>query len=116
MDPETLQFIREKFNLKDEDKIFVTIIEKNNNESNSATADYIYEYSLENGTILNMSSIEEDIYIDVYVPITDLELAKFDLTKEFAEQGYDIYDINNEFYNDFCTPANMDGKIYILII
>ena len=54
-----------------------------------------------------MSSIDEDIYVDVYVPIKDLELAKFDLTKEFAEQGYDIYNINSEFYNDFCSPANL---------
>ena len=107
IDPETLKFIREKFHLTDEDKIFVTIVEKNNNDSNSATTDYIYEYTLENGTILNMSSIEEDIYIDVYVPITDLDLAQFDTVKQFAEQGYDIYDLNSDFYNDFCTPASM---------
>ena len=67
--------------------------------------DYIYEYILENGTVLDLNSIEEDIYVDVYVPITDLELAKFNLTKHFAEQGYDIYDINSAFYKDFCTPA-----------
>ena len=52
------------------------------------------------------SSIEEDIYIEVYVPIQDLELAKFDLIKEYAEQGYDIYDKSSAFYNDFCTPAS----------
>ena len=107
IDPETLEFIRKKFSLKDDDKIFVTIIEKSKNDSNTATTDYIYEYTLENGTILNMSSIDEDVYVDVYVPIKDLELAKFDLTKEFAEQGYDIYDINSDFYNDFCTPASI---------
>ena len=99
--PETLNFIREKFNLADEDKIFVTIVEKNNNNSNSATTNYIYEYTLENGTILNISSIEEDIYIDIYVPITNLDLAQFDTVKHFAEQGYDIYDLNSNFYNDF---------------
>ena len=71
--------------IKDIDKIFVTIIEKDNNDSNAATTDNIYEYTLENGTILNMSSVEEDIYIDVYVPITDLELAQFDSVIKFAE-------------------------------
>ena len=30
--------------------------------------------------------------------------------KQFAEQGYDIYDINSEFYNDFCSPANIGGN------
>ena len=41
------------------------------------------------------------------LPITDLESIKFNLTKQFAEQGYDILDKNSEFYNDFCIPASM---------
>jgi len=39
-------------------------------------------------------------------PAKDLELVKFDLIKEYAEQGYDIYDKSSDFYNDFCTPAS----------
>ena len=107
IDPQTLAFLRDKFSLRKEDKIFLTIIEK---DSNISTIDYIYQYSLENGTILNLSSIEEDVFVDVYVPITDLEATKFDLIKEFAEQGYDIYDLNSDFYNDFCTPASLGGN------
>ena len=72
----------------------------------SATTDFIYEYKLENGTVLNLSNVEEDVYVDIYVPIKNLEVVKFDLTKQFAEQGYDIYDKNSEFYTDFCTPAS----------
>ena len=72
-----------------------------------AIIDYIYEYILENGTILNLSSVKEDIYVYVYVPIIDLDLAKFNLAEEFAEKGYDIYDINSDFYNDFCTPTSL---------
>jgi len=107
IEQETIAFLKSKFSLKDEDKIYVSISETTKNDPHTATTDYIYEYILENGTKLNLSCIEEDIYIDVYVPIKDLELAKFDLTKKFAEQGYDIYDINSDFYNDFCSPANL---------
>ncbi len=78
---ETMNFLKNKFSLINGEKIFITIIEKTNNGSNLATVDYIYEYYLENGTILNLSSIEEDVYADVYVPITDLEIAKFDFLK-----------------------------------
>ncbi len=88
----------------------MTIKEYSSNDSNTATQEYIYEYSLENGTILNLSEIDEDVYVDVYVPITDLELAKFNLTKEYSEQGYDIYDKNNIFYTDYCTPASFGGN------
>ena len=72
----------------------------------SATTDFIYEYKLENGTVLNLSNVEEDVYVDIYVPIKNLEVVKFDLTKQFAEQGYDIYDKNRQ----------IDKKIYILIM
>ena len=44
------------------------------------------------------------------MPIKDLETAKFDNAIHFSEQGYDIYDKNSEFYNDFCTSANQGGN------
>lgn len=86
---ETINFIKSEFNLK-EDKIYVSITENIKNYSNMAIIDYIYEYILDNGTILNLSNIEEE---DIYVPLIDLDLAKFNLAEEFAEKGYDIYDI-----------------------
>ena len=110
IEKETIDFIKNKFSLSDDEKIFVTIFEKKSNDSNLATVDYIYEYILGNGTKLEINRIEEDIYIDVYVPIEDLGITNFELAKQFAEQGYDIYDINSDFYNDFCTPANIDGN------
>ena len=99
--------MRHKYNLAEDEKIFVTISEYDPEDSNQATLGYDYIYSLANGTILNVSDIDEDVYVDVYVPITDLELAKFNLSKKFAEQGYDIYNINSAFYTDFCTPASL---------
>ena len=102
---ETINKLKNIFSIGANKKIFISITENIKNDSHTATMDYIYEYILENGTVLDLNSIEEDIYVDVYVPITDLELAKFNLTKHFAEQGYDIYDINSAFYKDFCTPA-----------
>ena len=106
---ETMSMIKNKFSLTGDSKIFIAITEKPNNDSNFATVDYVYEYVLENGTKLNLSDLEEAT-VDVYVPFTDLDLAQFNLVKQFAEQGYDIYDINSPFYNDYCTPASIDGN------
>ena len=39
------------------------------------------------------------------MPINNLLLAKFNYSKYFSEQGYDIYDKNSDFYIDFCTMA-----------
>ena len=111
---ETVKFLKKRFSLEEDDKIFVTISEMIKNDSKTATLDYIYEYSLENGTILNLSNIEEDVYVNIYVPIIDLELAKFDLNKYYSEQGYDIYNKKDEFYTDFCTLASFGNNDIIL--
>ena len=73
------------------------MIENINNESNSATNDYNYRFILENGTELNLTNIKEDYYVNIYVPIKDLDLAHFNYSLYFAEQGYDIYDIKSNF-------------------
>ena len=108
---EFIDFIYSHFNLdKQKDKIYITIDDSKSEEENKATSEYDYRIFLENGTELNLSSIEEDVYVDIYVPIKDLDMAKFDNAVFFSEQGYDIYDKNSEFYNDFCTSANQAGN------
>jgi len=99
-------FIYIKFKLnKEKDKINVLIDEYINEDSKMATNDYNYRILLENGTELNLSLIDEEIYIDIYTIIKDKELSNFNYSKYFYKQGYDIYDKNSEFYNDFCTQA-----------
>ena len=108
-----MNLIKSKYSLSSNEKIIIKISENENDDldsSASPTKDYNYEFFLENGTKLEINDIEEGINIDVYVPITDLDLAKFDIAKKFAEKGYDIYDINSAFYTDFCTPASINGN------
>ena len=35
-------------------------------------------------------------------------MAKFNYAKMFSDQGYDIYDKNNRFYHDICTPGYLN--------
>ena len=102
---ETKKFLDKKFNLNETDKIIIVIIDYEGNDSNLVTNDFIYHFILENGTELNLSQINEDFYTDIFVPIKDLDLAHYNYSLYFMEQGYDIYDINSRFYNDKCTPA-----------
>ena len=106
-------FLINEFNLdKEKDKIYVLMNQYSNNYSisKSATNYYNYRFILENGTELNLTNINEDYYINVYVPIKDLDLAHFNYSLLFAEQGYDIYDKNSNFYNDICTPAYINDN------
>ena len=79
-----------------------------NNNSNLATSDYDFIFILENGTKLNISNINEDFYLDIYVPIIDLIISNFNYSIYFDYQGYDIYDKKGSFYNDICSPAYLN--------
>ena len=99
-------YIYKIYNLnKETNKIFIILNDSKSNNSQKATSDYNYKLILENTTELNLSKINEDYFIDFYVPLKDLELANFNHSKYFSEQGYDIYNKSGNFYHEFCTPA-----------
>ena len=103
------------FNLdKNKDKIFVLIIDSIINDLNIATSNYDYKLILENGTFLNLGNLKEDIYIDIYLHIIDLNLSNFEYYNYFYKQGYDIYDKKSNFYNDVCSPAHLDKNDIII--
>ena len=112
---EVKEFIYNKFKLdKEKDKIYVLIDEFISEDPRMVTYYYNYRIFLENGTELNLGLIDEDIYVDIYTMIKDKNLVNFNYTKYFYKQGYDIYDKNSEFYNDFCTPAFVNENDIIL--
>ena len=59
-------------------------------------------------------TIEEDFSVDVYCPIRDETLSKYNYSIYFAEQGYDIYNKSSDFYNNICSPAFIHGNDIIL--
>ena len=110
-----IDFIYKYFNLdKNNDKIYILMVDSESKDSRTATSDYNFKILLENGTQLNFSNINQDCYVDVSVPIRDLDLANFDYAQSFEGQGYDIYNLSSDFYNDFCSPAfSKDDDIII---
>ena len=101
-------FLYEKFHLNNEtDNIYVVIIDYLCKGNRIATSDYIVKFFLENNTELSLDEITEDLYFDIYVPIKVLELGNFNYSKYFSNQGYDIYNKSSDFYNDFCSAANL---------
>ena len=101
--PELKNELIKNFNLDiKSDKIYVLMMEYLFNDLNDAVKDFDFKLFLENGSILD---INEDFYADVYAPLTDLTLANYNYSIYFADQGYDIYNRNDKFYNDICSPA-----------
>ena len=112
---EEKQILFNKFNLDQEkDKINIIIIDYPSNDIKSAISDYTFKLFLENGTELNLSIIEEDFSVDIYCPIRNETLSKYNYSVYFAEQGYDIYNKSGDFYNNICSPAFIHGNDIIL--
>ena len=98
------------FNINENETLYIFIYDAPSNDSRTATSDYNFELILENGTKLDLSELEEDFYVNITVPIRDLDLANFNYVELFSENGYDIYNINSNFYNDVCSPAYINDN------
>ena len=69
-----------------------------------------YEIFLENGTKITKLDSCNNAKIKISSPINDLDKILFNDAVLFAEQGFDIYDRNNKFYNDYCAPASKSNN------
>ena len=97
--------LKNVYNLDENSKIYAFIVDSPTKYSNSSINDYGFALFLENGTELNLSNLNENIGLNLSIPISNLELANFNYALIFSEQGYDIYNKNSKFYHDICTPG-----------
>ena len=95
--------IMNKFSIKN-DTIYVLIVEIPSDYNYSSSNDFSFMLFLENGTELNLS-ILTNLKINISVPMTNLNSLNIDYAEYFKKQGYDIYDINSNFYYDVCSPV-----------
>ena len=70
-------------------------------------------YSPETKQKLNLTLCENN-KIDIYVP-TSLDNYTNDLYESLSKYGYDIFDENNSFYKDICTPFTTEEGTDILL-
>ena len=102
--------LREKYNLLPDEHIFILGVDTPNLIKQSATSVYNYEIFLQNGTQIEDLSICNDTDLTLSSPIIDEELIHYKEAVHFASMGYNIYDINDKFYHDFCTPASINDN------
>ena len=90
------------------------IIKKVEQLTISAERNIQYEvYHPINKTKLNLSICEKEI-IDIYIPI-EIDENLLDLYKDLQSSGYDLFNINDSFYNDLCTPyKSKNGRCFII--
>ena len=104
------EILIKEYNLDKDSKIYAFIVDSPTKYSNSSINDYGFILLLENGSELNLSKLNEDIMVNVSVPISNLELANYNYALIFSEQGYDIYNKNSSFYHDICIPGYINDN------
>ena len=102
------------YNLSNDTELFILGIDSPNKDTTSPVNVYNYGIYLQDGTLLNHNEVCKDSKISISSPITNPDLLKLEEAVHFSELGYDIFDENSNFYNDYCASASIGGNDIIL--
>ena len=104
--------LKQHYGIAEQDSLIILKIENLVGKASEKSIEYeiLEPY---NKTKLNLS-ICSGTDINVYVPIELSEETK-KLAEEMEELGYNIFDINNKFYRDYCTPYKSSGNTDVLL-
>ena len=104
--------LKQEYNLKEDDTLI--ILKQETSSDNSSDKDVQFEvFEPNNKTRLNKSICSSDI-INIYVKLKlspELEA----LNEELQKLGYNMFDINDRFYTDICTPFKSSHKTDIIL-
>ena len=99
---------------RDEDADLIILKYENENQANVNQKSIQYEiYNPETNNKLD-SSVCSNITIDIYIPVKLNEETQ-QLYEELKNQGYNLFNKNDKFYTDICTPyKSKDGTDILL--
>ena len=72
-------------------------------DENSLTDQVEYKLYDEQGNSIDLSACN-NIEINIEYKITDISALDLDLISKFSDLGVDVFNINDEFFNDICRP------------
>ena len=105
--------LRNYYSNIDNASLITLIYENLSNVSSQRNIQYeIYESI--NLTKLDLS-ICKDLLIDIYVPLTASQELQ-NVYEELKELGYELFDINDKFYQDICTPYTSTREADVLLV
>ena len=104
--------LKQHYGIAEEDSLIILKQETMSDKASDKNVEYeiLNPY---NGTKLNIS-ICSGTNINVYVPIELSDETK-KLAEEMEELGYNIFDINDPFYRDYCTPYKSSSNTDVLL-
>ena len=115
--------IKEHYNISQNESFYVLNIESKKNESEKSEEKIDNTFNLGKevqieiydklGKKLDLSICKQNIKVIKY--IGDVKELNIDSAMSFSEQGIDVFNANDDFFNDICTDFdNIDGKDIII--
>ena len=89
------------------DSLIVLIVDTIDNTS--ITNNVKYNVFSSDGKLLDLSICDSND-ITIITPITNTSYINYDLAKILKDNGIDLYDINDDFYQDFCNNQNISDQ------
>ena len=105
--------LRDIYDLDENIELIIVSLEKVTNISFERNLQFEVYESL-NKTRLNLS-VCKDKPIDIYFPL-ELSEELNDLYNELKDLGYDLFNINDKFYQDICTPYKSSNNTDVLLV
>ena len=96
------------YNYPDDTIFYIIGIDSPNKLSNTSINYYKYIVLNEKGEEIDIKNICMQSEITISSPIINEELINYNIAYELHYQGYDIYNLNSNFYIDDCTPAHIN--------
>ena len=98
------------YNLTNDTILYVIGIDSPNKNKSYVINVYNYGVFLENGFQLDHINICKDNNIIISSPIINTDSIKIEEAYYFYSLGYDIYNKNDIFYNEYCSSASLNGN------
>ena len=106
--------LKSQYSLDNDTDLVILKYENSDSVSNGNEKSVQYEVYLPNSDIKLNLSVCSNTNIDIYVSV-QLDEETQTLYDNLKAQGYDLFDKNNKFYKDICTPYKSENGTDVLL-
>ena len=109
---ECAEYLKKYYNISEQEDLIMIKIDKNTTDAVVNEIEYyIYDF---NGKKLDLS-LCKGISITVNSPIIDTSSIDLNKANDLANQGIDVFDSNDTFFNDICQPFSSENNSDVTI-
>ena len=106
------KLLKDEYNIEQNTPLIILKFEKLSSSASEKNVQYEI-YSPNNKTKIDLSKCQSSS-IGLYIPISINEKTQ-SLYKDLAEYGYDLFNMNDSFYTDICTPYESENGTDVLL-